>query len=384
MSSAPRQLWWRERSLPAIHTAVALSLVAAILWMNVLDVRQGWVRLFYGALACWLAGFFVLRTFRIWQSIKTARNRATLPTSAHRTLRALEFCLFAGLWLLVLEAAARALPPMSNSSVNYPGHKFVWPDRYAARNSFGLNDVEPDIKQKGLRVLVLGDSYVEGAGVSRQNRFCSRLQSLLLKAQPGAQVIAGGISGWNTIHEANFLERHGRQLAPDVVIVAYVLNDADGEDQLIASPTQWELWLQTRMRSYLCYRLFRWRRAGFAEYWRGVRKQHEPASESWKGVEDALSRIAIWCRRESITCQVAVLPIFTDDAAAVRDVMDQVVARANRLGLTAHSLLDDFDGQWSDFAVSPHDAHPNAAGHERIAQRIYQELLASPARSQSR
>lgn len=357
-----------------IYSAVVVALVAVILWLNVLDVRQAWVRLFYGALACWLVGFYAIRTFRIWQFVKVLRDRGAMSNQANRVHRAVEFCLFAALWLLVFEAAARALPPLSNSSVTYPGHRFVWPERYAARNSFGLNDAEPGVRGQGTRILVLGDSYVEGAGVRRQDRFCSRLQSLLRMSDPEAQVIAGGVGGWNTIHEADFFERHGQQLAPDVVIVAYVLNDAEGNEQLTERPTRWELWLQTRLQSYLCYRVFRWRRAGFADYWQRVRKLHQPDSESWREVEKSLRRIATLCHRENVPCQLAVLPIFASDAAAVRDVMDQVVARTTELGFTAYSLLDDFEEHWLDFAVSPHDAHPNAAGHDRMAQRMFREL----------
>lgn len=373
-TSDARQLWWHDRTLPAIYTAVALLLVFVLLWQNALDVRLGWVRLFYGAIACWLISLFWIRSFRIWIIQKSLRDRADRARTARRIHRALEICLFGILWLLVFEAAARALPPLSNSSVNYPGHRFVWPERYAPRNSFGLNDEEPDLKGKGTRILVLGDSYVEGAGVRRQERFCSRLRTLLKQADLQAQVFAAGIGGWNTANEADFLERHGRKLAPDVVVVGYVLNDAEGADQLFERPAAWELWLQTRLRSYLCYRLFRWRRTGFAQYWQQVRRQHQPDSESWRTVENALRRIVAWCRRESIPCHLAVLPIFTNDAAVVRDVMDQVVTKSTGLGFTSYSLLDGFDGQWLDYAVSPHDAHPNSAGHDRIAERIFREL----------
>lgn len=374
MSSDHRQLWWHDRILPAIYTAVALLLVFFLLWQNALDVRQSWVRLFYGAIACWLVSLFLIRSFRIWGFEKSLGDHAARAGRASRIHRALDFCLFGILWLLVFESAARALPPLSNSSVNYPVHRFVWPERYAPRNSFGLNAEEPDLQAKGRRILVLGDSYVEGAGVRWHERFCSRLQTLLRKADLQAQVIAAGVGGWNTADEADFLERHGRKLEPDVVVVGYVLNDAEGADRLLERPTPAELWLQTRLRSYLCYRLFRVRRAGFADYWQQVRRQHQPDSESWRAVEDALARIAKWCRQENVPCQLAVLPIFTNDAAAVRDVMDQVVDRSTGLGFTSYSLLDEFDGQWLDFAVSPHDAHPNAAGHERIAERIFREL----------
>jgi lysophospholipase L1-like esterase len=372
--SENRRAWWRDRCLPLIRAAIALSLIAAMLWVNALDVRLLAVRLFYGAIACWLVVSFVVRSFRIWQFEKSGQHRPPIASSWKLAVRALDIGSFAVVWLLALEAGARALPPTTNSSLNYPGHRFVWPERYARRNSLGLNDWEPGDKADGPRVLVLGDSYVEGAGVRRSDRFCSQLQALLRKSQPEAQVIAGGSCGWNTHDELRFLEEHGPQLAPDVVVVSYVLNDAEGEEPLMERPTRWELWLQTRLNSYLCYRLFRLRKPGFDAYWQQVRQQHQPDSASWRGVEESLRKIAAWCNRRKVPCYLVVMPIFARDADAVRDVMDQVVERAAGLGFAAYSTLDDFDDRWVDFAVSPHDAHPNAAGHERIARRIAKEL----------
>lgn len=374
MSIEDRESWWRERCVPVIFATLALLLIAAILVVNALDVRLTWVRLFYGAIACWLVASYIIRSFRVWRFEKASQGRPAVPRSWRLLLRGADGILFVLLWLLVLEAGARAWPPQSNSSVNYPGHRFVWPERYARRNSLGLNDFEPREKPKGPRILVLGDSYVEGASVTRQERFCSQLQLLLRKSQPNSQVVAGAIGGWNTKDEADFLEKNGRKLAPDIVVVSYVLNDAEGDDPLIDRPTKWELWLQTRLNSYFCYRLFRLRRAGFATYWSQVRRQHQIDSPSWRAVENSLQQIASWCQREHVPCYLFVMPIFKRDADAVRDVMDQVVERANRLGFNAHSTLDDFEGRWQDFAVSSHDAHPNAAAHERIARRIAQEV----------
>lgn len=368
------QRWWMARLAAATFVGSILFFIAGGLWLNVLDVQQTWVRLFYAALAVWLVVFFFTRSFRAWK-LQQSEPRSASSFAWKIGLRCVELCLWGTLWLLALEAVARALPPLKNSSINYPGHRFVWPDRFGPRNALGLNDAEPRTRGHGPRILVLGDSYVEGAGVRRVDRFCSQLERRWQSSHPDCQVIAGGIAGWNTGDEAEFLERNGPTLNPDAVIVGYVLNDAEGTERLIAQPSRWELWLQTRLHSYLCYRLFRLRRGGLTDYWVQVRDRHRADSASWQSVDTALDRIAVWCANRRIPCHLIVLPIFTHDADAVRDVMDQVVTRAARKGFTAYSSLDDFDGEWQRFAVSPHDAHPNAAGHERIARRIMQEML---------
>ena len=361
---------WRA----VIMNALSLLAIAGMLWINALDVRQGWVRGIYGLMSLWLVVSFLEQRFRRWKqreldsgAAAAAPRRASLRSSITFTLAILTL-------LLALEAAARALPPLTNSSLLYPGERFVWRDRYGPRNSLGMNDVEPAPVTQRPRILVLGDSYVEGAGVSRHERFCSRLQQALQQSYPEAQVIAAGVSGWNTRQEAQFLERYGTALAPDVVLVAYVLNDAEGTDQHAFRTTQWEQWLQTRLKSYLCYRVLRWRRGTDAEYWKTIRNQHQPGSSTWQDVDQSLTRIANWCRDRDVACQLAVLPIFTLLADQGREVSEQVVARSAALGMRSYHTLDDFNGRWAEFAVSPYDAHPNAAAHHRLAHRMAREL----------
>lgn len=374
-----RQLWRQERLWPVVYSLLTTTLIAGMLWVNTLDVRTGGVRVFYGLMAVWLVVSFFVRRFRLWQFAPFAQGKLATHSWLDRGLRGLEFCLSVVMLLLAAEAIARALPPLSNSSTHYPGANFVWPDRYARRNAFGLNDQYVGPQTGHPRILILGDSYVEGAGVARHERFCSVLQSALQKTRPEARVIAGGNCGWNTQDEASFLTRHGAEIEPDVVIVAYVLNDAEGQEHLSAQPSRWEIWLQTRLQSYLCYRLFRLRRGAMSEYWNLVQQNHQPDSASWLEVESSLKSIEAWCRQRKIPCKLAVLPIFTRDADAGREVMEQVASRAKALGFHSYQTLDDFDGRWLDFAVSPYDAHPNAAGHARIAQRIEVELKSTDA-----
>jgi len=129
-------------------------------------------RLLYAA-ACALLllnvvfGFFML--WRVERAVGVAR----------RGVAALAFVVACGATLCLifsLEALARASPIYDSMGIN-PGMRFMWPEFFLPENSLGYKDREPGPK-RGPRILVLGDSFTEGAGVRRPDRFSSVLERL--------------------------------------------------------------------------------------------------------------------------------------------------------------------------------------------------------------
>ncbi|MEX2301411.1 MAG: SGNH/GDSL hydrolase family protein [Bryobacterales bacterium] len=80
------------------------------------------------------------------------------------------------------------------------------------------------------RVLVLGDSFVEGAGVSDHEVFPAALSKRLNGADQRGEyeVINFGVSGYSTDQELLAFEREGVKYDPDVTILAFVYNDLEG------------------------------------------------------------------------------------------------------------------------------------------------------------
>jgi tetratricopeptide (TPR) repeat protein/lysophospholipase L1-like esterase len=94
-------------------------------------------------------------------------------------------------------------------------------------NSFGQRDIERTLaKPPGVRrVILLGDSIVEGHGLEETDWTISRqLESLLSE---GTEVLNFGISGYCTRAEVELLEVKGLRFNPDVVILLFVPNDFD-------------------------------------------------------------------------------------------------------------------------------------------------------------
>ncbi len=90
-------------------------------------------------------------------------------------------------------------------------------------NSDGLRDVErPRAKPPGVtRVLVLGDSMVEGFQVELEETLPKQLEQRLSKAVPGRKfdVINAGVSGSSAPMALLYLERDGLTFDPDLVVV---------------------------------------------------------------------------------------------------------------------------------------------------------------------
>jgi hypothetical protein len=111
-------------------------------------------------------------------------------------------------------------------------------------NAQGFRDRERSMARTGPapRVIVLGDSFVWGIGVSYDETFVTLLERDLQQTHPGAEVINLGVPGFEPDHYFHLLTRYGMGLTPDVVVLAlYVGNDimrrrgADAEDAIVVA-----------------------------------------------------------------------------------------------------------------------------------------------------
>lgn len=100
-------------------------------------------------------------------------------------------------------------------------------DVYFRANALGFNDVDHErAKTPGtFRVLLLGDSFVEGMQVAPQRHMARLLEGLAARDGHSLEVISMGISGYGQSHELATYEAVGRQFEPDLVIVFFCPND---------------------------------------------------------------------------------------------------------------------------------------------------------------
>ncbi len=108
--------------------------------------------------------------------------------------------------------------PQPNVLVEYPpfGASFRT-NEHGLRGPLVSRERRPGVR----RVLVLGDSFAWGHGVSEGEAFCE----VLARRMPGVEFINLGVPGFNLRSERAWFERVGAAFAPDVVIVALCQND---------------------------------------------------------------------------------------------------------------------------------------------------------------
>lgn len=98
---------------------------------------------------------------------------------------------------------------------------------YERTNSHGQRDRERTLEKPGgvRRVLLLGDSVVEGYGLRESETISRQLEDLY--ADGSTEVLNFGVSAYCTRAEIELLEAKGLRFDPDVVVLVFVENDFD-------------------------------------------------------------------------------------------------------------------------------------------------------------
>ncbi len=95
-------------------------------------------------------------------------------------------------------------------------------------NDLGFRAVPTTPKQEGIkRIVVVGDSWTFGQGVTYKETFSHQLQEMLNRKGEKFQVYNLAMPGWNTANEIAALQVFFSRLQPDAVVICPVSNDID-------------------------------------------------------------------------------------------------------------------------------------------------------------
>jgi lysophospholipase L1-like esterase len=106
-------------------------------------------------------------------------------------------------------------------------------------NSLGFRGNELGEKREGRRrILLLGDSFAFGFGVSDNETVPYYLEEMLKGTGYSAEVVNGGIGGTTIFHQKGVFEKYGDLFDPDEVLLLFCLNDIGGVGEYIAPPVK--------------------------------------------------------------------------------------------------------------------------------------------------
>jgi lysophospholipase L1-like esterase len=114
------------------------------------------------------------------------------------------------------------------------GKRYTW-GHAVENNRFGFRerDFATPKPVEVYRVMVLGDSLTWGAGLAIDERYTAIAETLLNKALPKQrfEVLNFGIPGGPTTRERDLLQTLKQQVNPDLIVVAFCLNDPQPKRQ---------------------------------------------------------------------------------------------------------------------------------------------------------
>lgn len=276
-----------------------------------------------------------------------------------------------------LEKSARLFGLQGNSRGYAGGVEFE-----TNSSGFRTGEFNYDLNDEELRVIVIGDSYAFGYGVSEGSSFPSILQKNLNREYPDkrVRVINLGIPGYNTAQELATLREVGLSLRPKLVLLAYHLNDIE---RLSESRNErvWTLKgiLDSAKEHIHLLRYFLPRVVSLARSFHiGVKstataevQEYITEGPAWKQNQDTLKELFGLCAKMHWRLGIVVLPYIVDlsDRHPCIDAYQEVVVFCRAQGVPVVNTFDYFRGlNARKLWINAFDGHPNAEGHALIAK----------------
>jgi hypothetical protein len=301
--------------------------------------------------------------------------------------------------LLLLEALVRALPVRETRYPVLTGRRQGGPI-----NALGYRDTEHDpARRPGVRrALFIGDSFTFGGGVLLEDGFPKRVERRLERFRKEAwESVVMAKPGLNTVDEALIFERDGVAFHPDILVLGYVLNDAETTDS--AERRRASEWVEAEREKVTSWwshsaliRLGRDRLRSTVENRARIRNYQSLFTAGAPGFiesQKALVRIGELAKRENLPFIVAIFPLFAnplDDAYPFFEAHRQVAEAARVAGAQPLDLFPSYRNlDWTHLVVNgAADEHPNEIAHriaaEAIAETIDRLLPPPPVRPENK
>ena len=238
-------------------------------------------------------------------------------------------------------------------------------------NDWGLRGGPVEQRQDdGRRILFLGGSIALGWGVPEEKTVEARLEQKLREAGQQVQVLNGGVGNYNA---ERYVSRYFKELSglqPTDLVVHYFLRDA--EDLEPGNGNAFLRHSELAVTMWIAYhRMFD--RNGEQSLVDHYRKVYASDAPGFQAMTARLKELAEYCRAHHVRLFLAMVPdvhnLVDYKFDFVHDTMRQI---AEADGYTYIDLLPAMRGRSpQDLFAMPGDPHPNALGHELMAEAMF-------------
>ncbi len=245
-------------------------------------------------------------------------------------------------------------------------------------NSLGFRDREHPVKKtKGTyRILVLGDSITQGWMIANpEDIFTSVLENRLIAEGRRVEVLNFGVNGYNTRQEVETLREKGLQFKPDLVILAYCVNDMF----LDSGGIRRDLERRKAQQAELKMPRFLFKSALFRQVWAVVMTYSQkplpdkgtPQDRSDQVVPEALASLKELADRHGFAVLVAAFPYLTNLAKGPNpDLFVDLEDLARRHDFHMLDLSATLSAAVKNENIVIDDLHPNRYGNKCIGEAL--------------
>ncbi len=247
-------------------------------------------------------------------------------------------------------------------------------------NSAGFRGADfPTKKTAGVtRIAILGDSVAYGYSVPLEQTFARLVENQLNADGYPAEVLNFAVNGYSTVAELELYKTRVREYKPDIVLLAYVLNDPIPSAFVVKSVGS----AKQQVSSFRTLAKYSQLGAWIFLQWKNITQQFDQKTnyhniyanpDLWHTTTQALNNFKTLTQQDGAKFLTVVFPLLLDYSNyPMRDIHQQVDSALQADNIIHIDLLNDFSAHPYE-SLRPHpkdDTHPNAIGHAIAAEKI--------------
>jgi lysophospholipase L1-like esterase len=236
-----------------------------------------------------------------------------------------------------------------------------------------------------VRILIQGDSITWGKGIRNESSlYSSRLRERLRSTNPGVEVAVLASPGREIDGHLAQLRKWGEEIAPDIVIYQWYVNDLELDKSHRPDYGRW--WRRFIFPGFITERSYLWYllnyRIGMSiqtiPYQDYMREHFNTDTRNWGLFVEQFHAWAIEAKRLTPNVLIAFYPyLLAPPEVPLLEFNALMEELSQKEGIAVIDLMESLDAFRDDLTkiyASPFDAHPNAAAHDLIAGALYDRI----------